>query len=341
MKGKKDYYQILGVKRDATEKEIKQAYRKLARKYHPDLNPGNKASEEKFKEINEAHEVLSDTEKRKKYDQFGEQWMYADQFAKGGGAHWDFGSGEGQSTFDFRGFSPEGGSLDDILGGIFSGFTTGRTAGGRGMPRTRRGRDTEHPIEITLEETYHGATRFIQLQSEAACPSCGGAGMVHNVICSSCHGTGIILEGRRLEVKIPAGISNGSRIRLAGKGEAGSGRGTSGDLYLVVSIKHHERFERKGDDLYTEVSVPLLTAILGDEVKVPTLKGSVNLKIPAETQNGQVFRLAGQGMTRMNNSDCGSLYVSVKVTLPTHFTEQEKKLFRELQALQIEKVHEN
>ena len=335
MAGKKDYYQLLGVKREATQKEIKQAYRKLARKHHPDLNPGDKAAEAKFKEINEAHEVLSDPEKRKKYDQFGEQWMYADQFAKGGGTHW--GSGSGGSTFDFRGFSPEGGNLDDMLGEIFSGFTTTGRTRTRRTPRPRRGKDIEYPVEITLEEAYHGTTRLVQLPSEGICPTCGGTGMVHNVACLSCQGTGRTLSGQRLEAKIPAGVGEGSRIRLAGKGEAGSGGGASGDLYLIISVKPHGRFERKGDDLYTEVSVPLLTAILGGEIMVPTLKGNISLKIPPETQNGQTFRLAGQGMPQMRQSGgtvYGTLYARVKVILPAHFTEQERKLFQELRTLQ-------
>ncbi|HEU65577.1 MAG TPA: J domain-containing protein [Chloroflexi bacterium] len=321
----KDYYQILGVSRNASEKEIKQAYRSLARKYHPDINPGDKSAEAKFKEINVAYEVLSNPEKRKKYDQFGEQWEYADQFAKAGGqerVRWDF--GKGGTTFEY-------GDLGDVFSGLFGDSGIGFRA--RRGPH--RGQDIESTIEVSLEEAYHGSTRVIQLQTEEPCVSCGGTGRVGNRICTVCNGAGGRVSPRRLEVKIPAGVRDGSRIRIAGEGGTGRAGGNKGDLYLVVKVLPHKLFERKGDDLYTEVSVPLATAVLGGEVRVSTLNGSLSLKIPPETQNGKVFRLAGKGMPRFHrgNSGYGNIFARVKVVLPTNLTEEERKLFEKLQSL--------
>jgi len=321
----KDYYQILGVNRNASEKEIKQAYRRLARKYHPDLNPNDKSAETRFKEINAAYQVLSDAEKRKKYDQFGDQWEYAEQFAKSGGqerVRWDF--GRGGTTFEYGDLSDFG----DIFSSLFGDSGIGSRVRGQ-----RRGQDIESPIEITLEEAYHGSTRVVQLQTEEPCTACGGTGRVGNRVCTICNGAGGKVIPKRLEVKIPAGVRNGSRIRIAGKGSRGRAGGRKGDLYLVVKVLPHKVFERKGDDLYTEVSVPLSTAILGGEVRLPTLNGKVSLEIPPETQNSKVFRLAGKGMPRLGNSDYGSMVARVKVVLPTNLTEEEKKLFERLRSL--------
>jgi molecular chaperone DnaJ len=322
----KDYYAILGVSRSATDKEIKQAYRRLARKYHPDVNPGDKSAEARFKEINEANEVLSDPEKRKKYDRFGDQWQAAEQFAKAGrGAQWDFGKGGGYTTYDFGDI----GDLGDIFGGIFQGFGSGAgTGAGR---RAARPRSLEHPVDVTLEEAYQGTKRVIQLQAEEACPTCGGTGRVGKARCTTCGGAGRLLKPRRLEVKIPAGVRDGSRVRIAGQGGEGYS-GTRGDLYLVVRVLPHQVFERKGDDLYAEVAIPLVTAMLGGEVAVPTLKGKVALKVPPETQNGKVFRLAGQGMPHLNDSSKGDLFAKAKVLLPTRLTSQERQLFEQLKA---------
>jgi len=321
----KDYYAILGVKRNASEREIKQAYRQLARKYHPDVNPSDKSAEAKFKQINEAHEVLSDKETRKKYDQFGDQWQYADQFARAG---W-------QQT-PFRGFGKSGGAtsfhfgevfLDDLFGEMLRGT---RTYTRRAQPK--RGRDIESPVEVTLEEAYHGTSRTLSLQVEEPCTSCQGSGWIQNMPCSTCQGAGIAARVKRLEVKIPPGVNNGSRVRIPGKGQSGYG-GASGDLYLVISVKPHRLFERKGDDLYVEVAVPLTVAILGGEVQVPTLKGKLALKIPPETKNGRVFRLAGQGMPHLGNSSRGSMLAKVNIVLPTKLSPQEKELFRQLSEL--------
>ncbi|MFC1969919.1 DnaJ C-terminal domain-containing protein [Chloroflexota bacterium] len=322
----KDYYQILGVSRNASEKEIKQAYRRLARKHHPDLNPNDKAAEAKFKEVNAAHEVLSNPEKRKKYDQFGDRWEYAEQFAKSGGQERvkrDF--GKGGKTFEY-------GDLSDF-GDIFSSLFGDSGAGSRTRRGAQRGQDIESPIEVNLEEAYHGSMRVIQLQTGEPCTACGGTGRVGNRLCTICNGAGQKVSPKRLEVKIPAGVKDGSRIRIAGEGGLGRAGGSKGDLYLVAKVLPHRLFERKGDDLYTEVSVPLATAMLGGEVRLPPLNGNLSLKIPPETQNGKVFRLAGKGMPQLGNRKYGSMFAKVRVILPTNLTEEERKLFERLRSL--------
>jgi len=327
----KDYYEVLGVSRKATEKELKQAYRKLARKYHPDVNAGDKSAEAKFKEINAAYEVLSDPENRKKYDQFGDNWQYADQFAQAGrqsGPHGDFARQGGYTIFDYGDLGSEAGDFGDIFSNLFGGRGARTTS-----RRPRRGQDIDHPIEVTLEEAYHGSTRIIELQAESPCDVCGGKGAIANAPCYACRGLGRVLKPQRLEVKIPAGVKDGSRVRVAGKGGSGYGGGSSGDLYLVVSVKSHHLFQRKDNDLHVEVPVFMTDAILGDEVEVPTLKGKVSLKIPPETQNGKVFRLTGQGMPRMGATKKGDLFAKVRVVLPTNLTEKEKELFHELKEL--------
>ncbi len=321
----KDYYDILGVKRNASEKEIKQAYRRLARKYHPDVNPSDKSGETKFKQINEAYEVLSDKGSRKKYEQFGDQWQYADQFAQAGRQQtpsWNFGERHGATSFSFS--EDDFGSLfDELLGGT-------RTYTRQAQPR--RGRNIESPLEVTLEEAYHGTSRTLSLQAEEPCSTCQGSGRIRNTLCSTCHGAGMVARMKRLEIKIPPGVNNGSRVRIPGKGQPGYG-GASGDLYLLISVKPHRLFERKDDDLYVEVAVPLTTAMLGGEVQVPTLKGKLALKIPPETQNGRVFRLAGQGMPHLGNSSRGYILAKVNIALPSKLSPQEKELFRQLNEL--------
>jgi len=282
----KDYYKILGVDRKASERDIKQAYRKLARQHHPDVNPGDKSAEEKFKQINEAYEVLSDKEDRKKYDKYGERWQYAEQFEQA--------QRQQASSGDFSQGGPRvyysEGDFGSIFDDLMRGFGTGR-----GQAKPRRARSLEHPVEVTLEEAYRGTTRTLSFA-----------------------------DGKRLEVKVPAGVRTGSRVRLAGKGAQG------GDLYLIVTVKPHPTFERRGDDLYVGVSVPLVVAMLGGEAQVPTLKGKVALKIPAETQNGRTFRLAGQGMPHLGNSSRGDLMARVRVVLPDKLSAREKELFKQL-----------
>jgi DnaJ-class molecular chaperone len=327
MMATKDLYDVLGVKRGASEKDIRSAYRKLARKYHPDVNPGDKAAEEKFKEINNAHEVLSDPEKRKKYDKYGERWEYADQIEE---------MQRQQSAGDFfrrsqqsapgGGFEYEG-DLGDIFGNIFRQRP-------RRQPAKRKGEDIEYPLETTLEEAANGTTRTLQMQVPETCTTCGGTGQLAGAVCHVCEGLGSRIELRRIEVKIPAGVQEGSRVRIAGKGQPGINGGPNGDLYLVISVKPNERFERRGDDLYEEVAVPLTEAMLGGEVEVPTMRGRVMLSVPPETQNGRTFRLAGLGMPHLNGGGKGDLYAKVRVVLPTNLDERGRKLFEELRTLE-------
>jgi len=319
----KDFYQVLGVPRNASEKDIKQAYRKLARKLHPDVNPGDKSAEPRFKEINQAYEVLSDPEKRKKYDQFGENWQHAEQFARAGGqqqqTYWDFGKKGAQfDSGDMGGAEGFGTIFDSIL----------HDFGGRASRRPRRGQDFEQPVEVTLEEAYRGATRMLEMQAEEPCPTCRGKG------CQTCGGAGAVIRPRRLEVKIPPGVKDGSRVRIAGKGSMGHMGGEAGDIYLIVSVEPDSRFQRTEDDLHVEVPIHLADAILGGETEVPTLEGKrLALKIPPETQNGKVFRLTGQGMPRLGNNTRGDLYAKVKVVLPTRLSQKEKELFQQLNGL--------
>ena len=321
----KDYYEILGVSRDVSQAELKRAYRKLARQYHPDVNPEDANAEERFKEINEAYEVLSDPEKREKYDRFGAQWR---QYERAGGrpedfdwSQWSAQPGAGQSGTSYRTVSPE--EFEQMFGGGFSDFFE-TLFGGRGgvgadfgasdfgagqrrqyQARPRPGRDVEHPVDITLEEAFHGATR--QLQYEG---------------------------GRTIQAKIPRGVKTGSRIRLSGQGQPGAAGGQAGDLYLVVNVLPDPRFDRDGDDLTTEVSVDLYTAILGGSAVVSGLDRQVRLNIPPGTENGKVFRLRGLGMPKLNNPDeRGDLYATVNIQIPTNLSEREKKLFEELRNL--------
>lgn len=326
----KDYYNILGVGRNASEQDIKKAYRRLARKHHPDVNPGDKAAEARFKEINVAYEVLSNKEKREKYDKYGDQWQYADQFAQAErqqSPFRDFGQADG-TTFHFE-EGDLGGLFDEVLRG-------GRTRTYTRRAQPRRGRDIEAQVEVTLEEAQQGTSRTISLQEEEPCPSCKGAGFIRNVPCSTCRGVGAVAREKRLEVKVPPGVDNGSRVRISGKGQPGYG-GASGDLYLVISVKPHRSFERRGDDLHVELALPLLVAVLGGEVQVPTLRGKLSLKIPPETQNGRVFRLAGQGMPHLGNSTRGDLLARVKVVLPANLSAEEKELFEKLSKLRGDK----
>lgn len=319
----KDFYDALGVSRTATEKEIRAAYRKLARKYHPDVNPGDKAAEARFKEVNAAHEVLSDPEKRKKYDRWGDKWEMADQFEAQGaprGAGAAFRGGNAESFSDF--------------GSIFENFFRRERGGPRPAAGNRRGTDVETPVEVSLEEAFHGTVRTVSLQAQENCTTCGGSGEVAGAICHSCEGMGVLARPKRIEVRIPAGVKTGSRVRVAGEGRPGSGRGTSGDLYLVVTVLPHGRFERRGDDLQSEVEVPMLDAVLGGEVTVQTIDGRVALRIPEGTQNGRQFRLTGKGMPVLGQQGKrGDLLAKVRVQLPERLTDEERKHFEALRKL--------
>ena len=351
----KDYYNILGVKRNASEKEIKSAFRKLARKHHPDVNPDDKQAEAKFKEISEAYEVLADPEKRKKYDQFGADWERYQQ-TTGSPAGFDF-SKYSQGFEGFEGFGPgvrftvggmgaEEGEFSDFFEMLFGrSGTRGRGGGGGyytgGRTRTvpRIGQDYEHEVEVTLEEALTGTQRRLSVQVPEVCPQCGGHGLTGNRVCPACDGAGTVQRAREIEVKIPPGVHTGSRVRIAGQGGPGSGGGGRGDLYLRVRVLPSNRFERKGDDLYTTVTVPLYKAVLGGEVEVPTPKGTrLALKIPPGTQNGRTIRLAGQGMPHLKNpGKRGDLYTKVEVQLPTQLTEKEQQLYEELQRIYNER----
>jgi len=327
----KDYYTILGITRSANQQDIKKAYRKMARKYHPDVNPGDKTAEDEFKKVNEAYEVLSNEDNRKKYDQFGDNWKYADQFAAQGGAQAgarDFSDKSGYADFHFGGDNI-GSIFDEILRG-----GGGRTS--RYQTRPRKGHDLESRVEVTLKEAFTGTSRTISLQTEEPCGSCGGTGQIQNALCSVCRGAGMVANIKRLEVKIPQGVKTGSRVRIADKGQPGMHGGSHGDLYLKITVRPHAEFERSGDNLLINLSLPLTTAILGGEVQVPTLKGKLALKIPPETQNGRSFRLTGQGMPHLGSSAKGDLLVKANIILPEKLSEQEKALFEQLRELRPE-----
>jgi DnaJ-class molecular chaperone len=314
----KDYYSTLGVAKSATEKEIKAAFRKAARKHHPDVNPGDKAAEAKFKEINEAYEVLGDPAKRKKYDELGANWRAYEQAEAAGGANpfagqWNVNFGGGQGGGGYRTMTPE--EMEELFGdqNPFSDFFTtffggggGAEAGGRrargARPRpARKGRDVEHEIELSLEDAYNGTTRRLAMSQDG--------------------------QARTVDVRIPAGVSDGSRVRVSGEGEQGMGGATSGDLYLRVRLMPHPVFERKGRDIYVKVPVFATTAVLGGEASVPTLAGkTVRLRIPALTQNGQVFRLKGYGMPAVGKPDeKGDAYARVDVQLPAQLSDEERQ----------------
>ena len=315
----KDYYATLGVAKGSTDKEIKQAFRKLARKHHPDVNPGDKQAEVRFKEINEAYEVLGDPAKRKKYDELGANWrMYEQAEAQGGqnpfAGRWNVNTGGGSAPGGgFRTMTPE--EMQDLFGdanpfsdffttffggGDFGGAESRR--GGRGArPRQRPGRDVEHEIELSLEDAYKGVTQRLSLKHDG--------------------------HARTVDVRIPAGVGDGSRVRVSGEGEHGVGGAASGDLYLRVRLAPHPDFERKGRDLYVKVPLPVTTAVSGGEAEVRTLDGKpVRLRIPPLTQNGQVFRLKGYGMPKVGHpQEKGDLYARVEAQLPTAISPAERE----------------
>jgi DnaJ-class molecular chaperone len=333
----KDYYSTLGVAKTATAKEMKQAYRKLARKHHPDVNPGDKSAESKFKEINEAYEVLGDPEKRKKYDELGSNWKMYEQAqragggAPGGGSPFDTGDwagnvGGGQSggyrtmtADEMRDLFGNDDPFSDFFKTFFSGGgaepETGRRAGGRGRSQRRQGRDVEQTIDLSLEDAYQGATRRLAIKHDG--------------------------HARTVDVRIPPGVGEGSRVRVAGEGEHGSGGASAGDLYLRVHVTPDSRFERKGHDLHVKVRVPVTTAVLGGQAEVPNLAGKpVRLKIPPTTQSGQVFRLKGHGMPIVGKpGEHGDLYATVEAELPRDLSPEERQHYEALAKLAGGKKH--
>ncbi len=333
-----DYYRTLGITRDATQKDIQSAYRRLARKYHPDVTGGDKAAEARFKAINEAHEVLGDEKKRAAYHKWGDRWMHAEQmeeaerragFARGPG-------GRGGVRFEFGGQGAGIGGLGDLFGGagddgIFERLFRG---GSPGSPRPSRGENLRHQVTVSLAEAFSGSTRTVRLQSPEPCTTCGGAGRTGAATCHECRGRGQRRTDRRLEVTIPAGIESGGKIRLRGKGGPGRAGGPPGDVVLEVRVAEDARFERRGSALHTEVPVGLTTALLGGEVIVPTVTGQVALQVPEATQNGRVFRLAGKGMPVMKRDRAGDLFAKVRVVLPEQIDDERRALFERLRELE-------
>lgn len=343
----KDYYATLGVDRKADDKAIKQAYRRLARRYHPDVNPNDKAAEAKFKEVTEAYEILSDPEKRKLYDQFGDNWEHGARFTGAGG--FDFGADEG---------------LGSIFEHFFSNFGHATEARSRQVPAS----DIERETLVTLEEIDRGTKRSltytamevcktcsgsgrVQTRSSKQCAQCGGSGKIRGILglagcpscggtgatamddCPTCKGAGRIAGSQTVEVSIPAGISEGKKLRVPGRGNAGSGN-RRGDLYVVIREAPHPVFKRKGDDLEQEVAVPYTVAALGGEVKIQTLEGSGSIRIPGGSQSGQVLRLAGKGLAKLGGHGKGNMLVRLKVTVPKTLSPRERELLTQLAALQ-------
>jgi len=333
----KDYYQILGVPRGATEKEIKKAYRRLARQYHPDLNPGNKEAEKKFKEINEAYEVLSDPEKRKRYDELGSAWnnyggqntdeFWSDFYRRYGGGPTYTTQEEEFEVGDFSDFFKT--IFGDLLGGSRHSYQ--RRGSRFHTPQEEIRRETpaevQSEIEISFEESFKGTDRVIQVEYEELCPNCGGRGINSGgKICQNCGGSGREKKSRKVNVSIPSGVSDGTKLRVP---QVLGGR----DLYLKVRVKPHPFFRREGDNVVLELPVTIYEATLGTELEVPTLEGKVKMRIPPETQNGTVFRLRGLGFPRSKEGGRGDQLVKVKVVVPRGLTDREKKLLEELASL--------
>ena len=344
---KRDYYEVLGVNRDASEEELKKSYRRLAMKHHPDRNPDNPKAEEHFKEAKEAYEVLSDSQKRAAYDQYGHAGV-------------DPSAGAGQGA----GFSGFADAFGDIFGDIFGG--------GRGRSNVYRGADLRYNLEVSLEEAARGTETKIRIPAleecetchgtgakpgtqpvscptcgghgqvrmqqgffsiQQTCPKCHGSGKVVPTPCGTCHGAGRMKKHKTLSVKIPPGVDEGDRIRLSGEGEAGTNGGPAGDLYVVIHIRQHAVFTRDHNDLHCEMPISITTASLGGDIEIPTLEGSAKIKIPAETQTGKIFRLRGKGIKGVRSAQHGDLMCHVVVETPVNLTARQKELLEELEAI--------
>ena len=365
---KTDYYELLGVSRKAAAKDIRTAFRKLARKYHPDLNPGDKASEEKFKQLQEAYDVLSDTKKRQMYDQYG---FYSDSAPPSGYSGGPDGAG-GDVNFNFEGFDFGGGSGGGVGGGsfrdLFSSFFGGR-GGASVREEAEEGADLEYRLEIDFWDAVRGAVKKIQITrldscqtchgtgavgTPQVCPTCNGSGTIQqaagkmrfNVPCNRCGGTGKLRtacktcggEGRvrhneTIDVRIPAGVANGGRVRVPGKGNAGTMSAPAGDLYLAVVVKPHEFFERRGNDLYTKIPVTVSEATLGAKIEVPTIDGRSLVRIPPGTNSGKTLRLKEKGVPSARNGERGDQYVEIQVVVPPPTDERVRNLMKELETV--------
>jgi len=358
---KRDYYEVLGLGKGASEAELKKAFRKFARKYHPDVNPGDKTAEQKFKELNEAYEVLSDAKKRQQYDQFGHA-AFDQSYGTGPGQGY---GGFSQGAESFRSSGGFGG-FEDILGNLF---------GERGArPRgPQKGEDATYAVEVDLEDALFGKTMQVDLRREVACaacsgsgsqpgtkpqtcstckgagsvsqgrgfmqfsqacPTCHGEGRVNPNPCKACNGSGVVPKTDRINVKIPAGVDNGSKVRVAGMGGAGAKGGPSGDLYIITRVRPHTYFERKGDNLYSEAQVTVKEAALGDRIEIPAIDGIISMSLPQGVQTGQQLRLKGKGVPHLGGSGAGDHYVTIKVVTPSGLTDRGKELLLELDRLQ-------
>jgi curved DNA-binding protein len=321
-----DYYEVLGVARTATAGDIKKAYRKLARKYHPDVNPDDTTAEENFKDVREAYDVLSDPGKRKRYDQLGANWKAGAAFTPP--PSWEGGRVDADDMADLFGAGRGPGGFSDFFATLFGARRGPRAGAGFAM----RGQDVEAAIELSLEEAHHGATRTITLHTTAMCPTCHGSSVQEQQPCATCRGTGVVTRPKTLDVTIPAGVRHGSVIRLAGQGEPGTGQAPAGDLLLHVQLRPHPLFHVLDEgDMEIELPVAPWEAALGAKVRVPTLEGAVAMAVPAGAQGGQRLRLRGQGMQR-RGSGRGDQYVRLKLVNPPTLTDGERALFEQLAA---------
>ncbi len=377
---KDDYYKVLNVSKAASEGEIKKSYRKLAREFHPDVNPGDTAAEERFKEVQEAYDVLGDKEKRKKFDRFGhaafDQGFDAGGRPGGGRQYQWPGGGAGFEGFDFGGFGGGGAGGQQDLGDLFGDLFGQSARGGRRRPSgPRRGGDLEYSLTVDFLQAARGGKTQISFQRDAeceickgsgaqpgsskqTCPQCGGSGMINvaqgplnfsqpcnrcrgegkvvSTPCSSCNGQGKARKSESLQVKIPAGVNDGSRIRLSGKGAPGSQRGPTGDLYIVVKVSKHQHFRREGDDIYLDVPISLTEAALGAKIVIPTVDGKTNLTIPGGIESGQKLRLTNKGADHLKGGGRGDQFVVIKIVPPKKLEGRAKELMEELAEIQVE-----